>query len=292
MSGSVKDADHPSEAKEVRELTPLELARARSAALREEMDKEPFVHIPAEEDYRSHQRTDEKQWSKAAMIREAEAERHARHSELIHSTSEQDERIDDLMARSQLHQFHGEKYGEVREEYDSEKHIADSLEKTRERMKEKLVAVANRKTSSVPKITESAAEYRKRLCAEAGYLPGPSTSTAGDQVTTTSHASSKLSVAPPSSSHSIHQTSAKEYVDFMRATLDFDAQARHTADNQVGLGGEESPAINYGGLRTASEREKAEHDERNTYAEARERMEHLRRELKNEERYDERHGGY
>ena len=74
---------------EERELTPLELARvtfflslnpqlfnakscqisscaqlgrcqARNEALREEMEREPFIHIPAEEDYRAHQRTDEK----------------------------------------------------------------------------------------------------------------------------------------------------------------------------------------------------------------------------------------
>merc|ERR1740130_125690 len=35
---------------EERELTPLELARARNEALREEMEREPFIHIPSEQD--------------------------------------------------------------------------------------------------------------------------------------------------------------------------------------------------------------------------------------------------
>jgi len=293
-----------------RDLTPLELARARNEALREEMEREPFIHIPAEEDYRAHQHTDEKQWSKAAMVREAEAERYARHSELVHVTSEQDERFNELLDRSRVSQqyVHEELdgckqypshasesmygYGEMRSNYDSEKKVVDQLQKTRERMNSKLESVASRKSDSVPKITQSAADYRESMMAQARYLPEPATSTAGDQITTTTHSSSKVSVAPPTTSHGIHQTSAREYVDFMRATLEFDTKAQHTADNQNGLGAGDRPSINYGGLRTASEREKNEHEERNSYCEARARREKLAQELKNEERYDERHGGY
>jgi len=297
---------------EERELTPLELARARNEALREEMEREPFIHIPAEEDYRAHQRTDEKQWSKAAMIREAEAERYARHSELVHVTSEQDDHLNTLLDQSRVSQqfVHEELagcqqypahpseriygYGEMRlKAHESEKKVSDALQETRHRMISKLESVASRKSTELPKITQSAAEYRKSMMEQAGYLPEPATSTAGDQLkTTTTTSSSKVSVAPPTTSHGIHQTSAKEYVDFMRATLEFDTKAQHTADNQNGLGAQDRPAINYGGLRTASEREKNEHEERDSYKEARDRREKLAQELKNEERYDERHGGY
>jgi len=265
----------------------LGVARARSIALREEMDNEPFIHITAEEDYRAHQRGEEEQWSKANIMQESQNEHYARHTELIHSTSVYDEVIDVLMARSQLHIL----VPVDRSAYDSELRVQGKLEKTRERMIIKLNSVASRQTIGVPKITETAAEFRKRMLGQADTLPEPAYSKS-EQLMTSSVSAPVVSAAPPSSSHGIHQTSAKEYVDFMRATLEFDMKAQHAVDNQVGLGGEDTPAINYGGLRTASERELAEHAERNTYSEARERMEYLRLQLQNEQRYDERHGGY
>ena len=37
----------------------------------------------------------------------------------------------------------------------------------------------------------------------------------------------------------------------MRATLEFDTKAQHTANNQNGLGAQDRPAINYGGTELA-----------------------------------------
>lgn len=272
--------DPNKEAREVPESPPkrpIEIARERSEALRNEMNSEITGDgwqgkLVSDMDSRD---------DSPAPGGEAEAspEVHQEHPREVPDVD--NSRFEWLLAQSPLgRDLHEE--SARRRALNTETEQESELERIKENLRAKISNIEASAHHGPIQIEESAAEYVQRLRAEAANLPSPIQS-ASQIYSTHSEAQQHQSVAPSSAVVRVDSTSAREYVNHIQQTVDADQAHKHFSSIHNGLGGSVAHSeIVIQGHRPANQREAAHDAQRNPFHQSRARVQQLTSDLKTE----------
>jgi len=260
---------------------PIEAARRRSEALREEMSKEPFAVDPHCRWFMGDPNNAKISVAQAEGIQNEARDDRCRHqTELVEGTSRYDLRINWLLEQSSLGQPLQDEAAS-RAGLDSELWEEKELQQIRESMRARISATEELSKES-PRIQESAREYVERMRSEAHELPTPGPSAAF--ICTTTPCSSARSIAPPNYVARVRHTSSQEFITHMHDTNAIDQEFNRVARMKAALGGTSDGLddVSLGGHISSSARQQAEDRERDAFSEAREKMASFAKILKKE----------